>query len=84
MGARISRRTPPKAKLTLDVKRLEIKANKVVMKGTAASATEAEELATALRKVKCFEKVEPGRTTEVGRGDEKKSEFTITITSECM
>ncbi len=80
----ISKQTPPKDKVTLDVRKLEIKATKIRIDGTAGSASEVEQFAAALRKIKCFDKVEPGRTTEVGQGDEKKSEFTINVASNCM
>lgn len=80
----ISRKAPPNKQITLDVKKLDIKSRKVVLKGTTASAGEVEKLANVLKEIKCFEKVEPGVTTEVGRDEEKKSEFTITIESNCM
>jgi len=80
----ISRQTPARDKVTLDVSRMNIKARKIVIKGTVGSASEVEQFATALRKIKCFDKVEPSKTTEVGIGDEKKSSFTITISSSCM
>jgi general secretion pathway protein L len=80
----ISRRTPPKNRLTLDVKKIEIERGRILVKGTAASAGEAEQLKDALKKVKCFETVDLGRTTGVGHGEEKKSEFTITIKEQCM
>ncbi len=80
----ISKQAPPKEKVTLDVRKLEIKATKIRIDGTAGSASEVEEFAASLRKIKCFDKVEPGRTTEVGQGDEKKSEFRINISSSCM
>jgi len=80
----ISRQTPPRNKVTLDVSRMNLKARKIVIKGTVGSASDVELFATALRKIKCFDKVEPSKTTEVGVGDEKKSSFTITISSSCM
>ncbi len=80
----ISSKAPGKKNITLDVRRIEIKATKIKIDGTAGSAGEVEQFAAALRKIKCFEKVEPGRTTEVTVGGEKRSEFTITISSKCM
>ena len=80
----ISRKTPPSSKVTLDVRKLNIRSRKVTIKGTAASASEVEEFVTALKKIPCFKTVKPGTTTEVGSGEEKKSEFTINVESECM
>jgi hypothetical protein len=80
----ISRKTPPKDKVTLDVQKLDIRERKVTLKGTAGSASEVEEFVESLRQIKCFEKVQPGTTTEVGTGEETKSEFTINVVSNCM
>jgi type IV pilus assembly protein PilM len=80
----ISRKAPSSKKVTLDVRKLNIRNRKVTLKGTAGSASEVEDFASALRKIECFDKVQPGTTTEVGTGDEKKSEFTINIANKCM
>jgi type IV pilus assembly protein PilM len=80
----ISRKTPSKDEITLDVRKLDIRERKITLKGTAGSATEVEEFVKALGDIKCFEKVQPGTTTEIGTGEETRSEFTINIVSNCM
>src|SRR5262249_46137989 len=56
----ITRHVPPPDKGKLDITQLEIKPKKTNLKGTAESAAQVDELANALEKVDCFEKVEKG------------------------
>lgn len=80
----ISRKAPPSDKVTLDVRKMNIRSRKLTISGTAGSASEVEEFVTSLKEIDCFKTVKPGTTTEVGSEDDKKSEFTINIESECM
>ncbi len=80
----ISRKAPSSDKVTLDVRKMNIRSRKLTISGTAGTASQVEEFVTSLKEIDCFKTVKPGTTTEVGSGDDKKSEFTINIESECM
>ena len=89
----ISRSVPPNDKGKLDISELEIKPKKVYLKGTAESAAQVDELASALEKVDCFEKVEKGKISVVtapptgdnAKGDKatEMKQFTLTINTTC-
>jgi general secretion pathway protein L len=88
----ISRHVPPPEKGKLDVLELTIKPKKIYLKGTAESAAQVDELAQALEKIECFEKVEKGKISVVtsrasGESKEDKTaelkQFDLTINSAC-
>ncbi len=89
----ISRHVPPADKGKLDVLELEIKPKKVYLKATAESAAQVDELASALEKVECFEKVEKGKISSVTATPSGEStvnekhelkQFTLTINTTCL
>jgi general secretion pathway protein L len=88
----ISHHVPPSDKGRLDILELTIKQKKVYLKGTAESAAQVDDLAAALEKVDCFEKVEKGKISSVtarpsGDSKEEKAgdlkQFDLTINSAC-
>ncbi len=80
----VSRRAPPSEDVTLDVRTFNIRPRKITISGTAGSASEVEKFVNSLKEIDCFKTVSPGTTTEVGKEDERRSEFSINIESECM
>ncbi len=89
----ISRRAPASDKMQLDITELDIKPKKTYLKATAATGQQVEDLTEALKKIECFEDVQPGKVSTVSgptgtdkEGKEQKSElkqFTLTIVTTC-
>jgi len=77
----INSKIPPKDKITLDVDKLDIDDQKIVINGTAKTAEEIASLVTALKDIKCFKEIQRG-ATETGEGGVKK--FQLTIPATCM
>jgi general secretion pathway protein L len=90
----IARHVPPPENGKLDITQLDIKSKKIAMKGTAESAKQVDELASALEKVECFEKVEKGQISSVtvppsgenAAGDKAREmkQFSLSIDMTCM
>jgi hypothetical protein len=77
----ISGRMPPRDKVTLDVSRLEIDERQVLIKGTAKTPEEVDEIEAALRTQACFTDVTRGTTQQNAEGNR---EFEFTIKPDCM
>ncbi len=78
----ISRALPERDKIKLDITELEIKAKKISLKATVASAKELETLEAALKTLKCIGDIQKGKMTAGVGPDEKQ--FTMTIAHSCM
>lgn len=76
----ISRKLPPRDKVKLDVRELEIKPQKTFVKATADSAASIDEIEKRLKDVTCFDEVQRGKV----QGEEGGKEFSLTITTKCM
>jgi general secretion pathway protein L len=89
----ISRAVPAADKGKLDILELDIKPKKVYLKATAGSAQEIDDLAAALEKIECFDKVEKGKISSVtsrpsgentaNEGPKEMKQFTLTINGSC-
>jgi hypothetical protein len=89
----ISKHVPPADKGKLDILELDIKPKKTYIKATAETRAQIDELAGALEKIECFEKVETGKVSSVtappsgenAAGDKAREwkQFTLDITTTC-
>lgn len=77
----ISTSIPASDKVKLDITRLDIKAGKTFIKGTAQTRSEIGEISKALKTLPCFDKLVPGKVSAVADG---KKSFTMTITTNCF
>lgn len=77
----ITQRMPARDKVTLDVESIEIDAQRVHLKGTAASSDEVDAIETALKGQTCFEEVTRGALQQLADG---KRQFEFTIKHGCM
>ena len=77
----ISSQIPAADKVKLDITRLDIKAGKTYIKGTANSRSEIGEIIKSLKAVPCFEKVASGKVSEVAEG---KKSFSVTLSTTCF
>lgn len=77
----ISRHVPPREEVKLDVNRVDVKATKTYVKGTADSLSAVGKIVKALEKVSCFKEVSSGKISEVSGG---KKQFTLTINTKCF
>jgi type IV pilus assembly protein PilM len=74
----ISRRLPGEDKIKLDIKELDIRPKKTVIRGTVDSAAAVDEMAASLKEIDCFEEIIKGRISGEGA-----KEFDLTINSKC-
>ena len=72
---------PPADKVQIDLKTLEIRPGTTRMEGTANSQSAVGDIVSALKKDKCFSKIDQGDITSVADG---KKQFPLTITTECF
>ena len=77
----ISSQIPDSEKVKLDITRLDIKAGKTYIKGTANSRSEIGAIINSLKAVPCFDKVAPGKVSEVAEG---KKSFSVTFSTTCF
>ena len=77
----ISSQIPAADKVKLDVTRLDIKAGRTFIKGTANSRSEIGEIIKSLKAVSCFDKVTSGKVSEVAEG---KKSFSVTLSTNCF
>jgi len=77
----ISSQIPASDKIKLDITRLDIKAGKTFIKGTANSRSEIGEIIKALKATPCFDKVASGKVSEVAEG---KKSFSVTLSTNCF
>jgi Tfp pilus assembly protein PilN len=77
----LSRRMPSNKDAMIDVTRLDIKAGKTYVKGTANSQSAVGQIVKALEEDQCFKEVASGKVSAVGDG---KREFTLTIVTSCF
>jgi Tfp pilus assembly PilM family ATPase len=78
----VNAKIPPKDKITLDVDKLDIDAQKVELSGQTKSPEEIDLLVTELKKIDCFNKEVTKGNLETGENGVKK--FHLTINSQCM
>jgi general secretion pathway protein L len=78
----VNSKIPPKDKITLDVDKLDIDAQKVELSGQAKSPEEIDLLVGELKKIDCFNKEVNKGALETGENGVKK--FHLTINSQCM
>jgi len=76
----VSRRVPSNKDVKLDIFELDIRPNKVYIRGTVDSAAAVDELQSKLGEIKCFEEITKGSITEVSGGAKS---FTLTIATNC-
>ena len=89
----ISERVPPPEKGKLDILELDIKPKKTYIKGTADSAAQVDDLVAELKKIECFETIEPGKISSVtsppsgentqGEKARELKQFTLNIKTSC-
>jgi Tfp pilus assembly PilM family ATPase len=77
----INSHIPPKAKITLDIDKLDIDDQKVDLSGTVKTPEELDLLVSELKKIECFKDVQRG-PTEPGENGTKR--FHLTIAAQCM
>ncbi|PID39345.1 MAG: hypothetical protein CSA65_07575 [Proteobacteria bacterium] len=77
----ISRHVPRREDVQLDVNRVDVKATKTYVKGTADSLSAVGHIVKALEQVSCFKEVSSGKISEVSGG---KKQFTLTISTKCF
>jgi len=77
----INSHLPGKDKITLNLDKLDIQDQKILMSGTAKTPEEIHALATELKKIECFKDIEQGPLDVVDNGLRK---FSFTINSQCM
>ncbi|MEO6773782.1 MAG: pilus assembly protein PilM [Kofleriaceae bacterium] len=77
----VNSKIPPKDKITLDVDKLDIDAQRVELSGQAKSPEEIDLLVGELKKIVCFKEFNKG-ALETGENGVKK--FHLTINSQCM
>lgn len=78
----INAHIPPKDKITINVDKLDIDAQKVEISGSAKSPEEIDLLVSELKKVECFNREVNRGATETGDNGVKK--FRLTINAQCM
>lgn len=78
----ISSKVPPKEKVTLDVDHLDISELKVEISGYVKTSEQVDELANALKEIKCFKK--DGITMGPRESEGELKKFKLTIASQCM
>jgi len=76
----ISRKVPPADRVKLDIAELDIRPKKTFIKGTVDSGAAADEIASKLKEIDCFDDVTKGAITEVSGGGKQ---FTLNVTSKC-
>lgn len=73
----LSRRVP--REMTHDLDDLDVRPDRVTMRGQVTSLTDVDSLYTALSEVECFPQIEKGRTTRTVDGSRQKYTFEITL-----
>lgn len=73
----LSRRVP--REMTHDLDDLDVRPDRVTMRGQVTSLTDVDTLYTALTEVDCFPQIEKGRTTRTVDGSRQKYTFEITV-----
>lgn len=73
----LSRRVP--REMTHDLDDLDVRPDRVTMRGQVTSLTDVDSLYTALTEVECFPQIEKGRTTRTPDGSRQKYTFEITL-----
>lgn len=76
----MSRKLPSSERIKLDVHEIDIRAKKVLMKGTVDSAAAVDEIVARLKEMECFEDITKGAITEVSGGAKN---FSLNIASKC-
>ncbi|MCK5798088.1 MAG: hypothetical protein KAI47_12925 [Deltaproteobacteria bacterium] len=77
----VSEYVPGKDAVKLDISRIDIKATKTYLRGTADSLSSVGEVVKGLKAVKCFKDVTSGKISGVADG---KKEFSVTINTTCF
>jgi general secretion pathway protein L len=77
----INAKIPAKEKVTVDITQLEISDTKVVLRGSAKTDDEIDQITAELKSIKCFPEITPG-TRETGPKGERR--FQLNIRSTCM
>jgi cell division ATPase FtsA len=73
----LSRRVP--REMTHDLDDLDVRPDRVTMRGQVTSLTDVDSLYTALSEVECFPQIEKGRTTRTVDGSRQKYTFEVTL-----